>query len=116
MIDNILIYDLSNKTLTGPKPLGTIFDNVDGVITIYHGTKDFTLFDSEKHGTIWNKIRYLVSLKTSIKYAFSHYYAKIKVILMILYLHKKYWLYIKLNFSLNKLLIKTKVITIKIYS
>ena len=38
-----------------------------------------TYFGSEKYDTICNKSRYLISLKSSIEYAFSHYYIKIKV-------------------------------------
>ena len=38
-----------------------------------------TLFGSEKHDAIYNRIRYLISQKSSIKYIFCHYFAKIKV-------------------------------------
>ena len=34
----ILIYDISNKTLIGAKPLHIKFDKVDGFIRVYNGT------------------------------------------------------------------------------
>ena len=36
--ENILIYDISYKTLIGPKPLHIRFDKIDGFIRIYDGT------------------------------------------------------------------------------
>ena len=63
----------------GPKPLRIRFDKIDGFIRIYDGTRYLTLFGSEKYDAIYNKIRYLISLETSITYVFSHYFAKIKV-------------------------------------
>ena len=52
------------------------FDKIDGFNRIYDGTRYLVLFDSEKYDAIYNKIRYLLSLKSSIAYAFSHYFAK----------------------------------------
>ena len=77
--ENILIYEISDKTLTGPKPLRVRFDKVDGFIRIYDRTTYLKLFGSEKYDAIYNRIRYPVSLKSSTTYVFSHYYAKIKV-------------------------------------
>ena len=37
------------------------------------------LFGSEKYDTTYNRIRYLLSLKGSITYISSHYFAKIKI-------------------------------------
>ena len=42
-------------------------------------TRYLTLFGSEKYDVIQNRIKNLISLKSSIKFFFSHYYAKIKV-------------------------------------
>ena len=43
-------------------------------------TKFFLVsFGSEKYDFIYNRIRYLISLKSGITYFFSYYYAKIKV-------------------------------------
>ena len=50
----------------------------DGFIRIYDGTRYLTLFGSEKYA-IYNRIRYLISLRSGITYISSHYFAKIKV-------------------------------------
>ena len=36
---SILIYDISQKTLIGSKPLRIRFDKIDGFIRIYDGTR-----------------------------------------------------------------------------
>ena len=46
--ENILIYDISYKTLIGSKPLRIRFDKIDGFIRIYDGTRYLTLFGFEK--------------------------------------------------------------------
>ena len=46
---------------------------------MYDGIRYLTLLGSERHDAIYNRIRYLTSLKSSITYVFSHYYTKIKV-------------------------------------
>ena len=48
-----------------------------------NGIRYLALFGSEKYDAICNRIRYLISLKDSITYVFSYYYAKIKVIMLI---------------------------------
>ena len=53
------------------------FDKIDGFIRIYYGTRHLTLFGSEKYYAIYDKIRYLIGLKSSIAYMFSHYFAKL---------------------------------------
>ena len=45
----------------------------DGFIRMYDGTSYLTLFGSEKHDAFWNRVRYLISLKSKIKTAFYHY-------------------------------------------
>ena len=55
------------------------FDKIDGFIRIYDGTRYLTLLGSKKYDAIDNRIRYLISLKRSITYIFSHFFAKIKV-------------------------------------
>ena len=76
--ENTLIYNISYKTLIGLKPLCTRFHKTDGFSRIYDGTRFLTLFGSKKY-TIYNKIRYLTSLTSSITYIFSLYFVKIKV-------------------------------------
>ena len=53
------------------------FYKIDGFIRIYDGTRHLTLFDSEKYGAIYDRIRYLISLKSGITYIFSLYFAKV---------------------------------------
>ena len=55
------------------------FDQIDGLVRIYDGIIYLTLFGSEKHQAIYNRIRYLISIKSGITYIFSHYFAKLKV-------------------------------------
>ena len=74
-----MICNISYKTLIGPNPLRIRFNKIDGFIRIYDGTKYLTLFASEKYDTIYDRIRYLVSLKSSITYIFSDYFTEIKL-------------------------------------
>ena len=60
LFKNILVHDISYKTLIGAKPLRIRFDKVDGFIRNYDGTRYLILFDPEKHDTIYDKIRYLI--------------------------------------------------------
>ena len=76
---NILIYDISYKTLIGSKPLRIGFDKIDGSIKIYDGTKYLTLFGTKIYDAIYDRIRYLTSLKINFTYLFFHYFAKIRV-------------------------------------
>ena len=55
------------------------FDKIDRIISIYDGTRYLTLFSTKKGGAIYNRIRYRISLKSSIRYIFSHYFLEIKV-------------------------------------
>ena len=70
---------LRYRTLIDSKPLRIRLDKIDGFIRIYDRTRYLTLFGSEKYGAIYDRIRYLISLKSGITYIFSHYFAKIKV-------------------------------------
>ena len=75
---NILIYDISYKTLIGSKPLRIKFDKIDGW-WIYDGTRNLKLSGSEKYDSIYDIIRCLRSLKGGITYIFHQYFTKIKV-------------------------------------
>ena len=77
--ENILIYDISVQTLIDPQLLGIRFGKIDGFIRIYNGNRYLTLIGSEKNQAIYNRIGYLISLKSDITYIFSHYFSKIKV-------------------------------------
>ena len=79
LFQNILIYGISNKTLIGEKPLRIEFDKIDGFIRIYDGSRYLTLLASESYDGIYNRIRYLISIKSSITYIFSDSFAETKV-------------------------------------
>ena len=56
MIDNI-----SFKPLFGSKPLRIRFNEVDGFVKVYGGTRHLVLFGPEKYDDIYKRIRNLVS-------------------------------------------------------
>ena len=58
---NILIYDISYKTLIDSKPLRIRFNKIDGFIKIYDGSKYLVLLGPEKYDAIYGRIRYLRS-------------------------------------------------------
>ena len=62
-----------------PKALRMRFYKMDGFIRIDDGTNYLALFDSEKYDAIYNRMRYIISLKSDITYIFSHNFAKIKI-------------------------------------
>ena len=59
--------------------LSVRFDKIDGFIRTYDGTRYLVLFGNEKHDSIYNRIRYLISVKSGIAYMNSLIYATIKV-------------------------------------
>ena len=69
--ESILIYEIPYKTLIDSKPLRIRFNKIDG-------TRYLILFGSEKYA-IYNRIRYLISLRSGVTYIFYHYFGKIKV-------------------------------------
>ena len=52
---------------------------MNGFIRTYDGTRCLVLFDPEKYDIIYNRIRVIISPKSSITYIFSNYYLEIKV-------------------------------------
>ena len=72
------MYNISYTNLIA-KPLRIRFDKIDGFIRIYDGTRYLVLFGSEKYDSFYNRIRYLISVKSGITYIISHNYAKFKV-------------------------------------
>ena len=74
-----LIYNISYKNLNDGKPLRIRFNKIDGFIRVYDGTRYLVLFGGEKYDFIYDRIRYLVGVKSGITYVISHNYAKIKV-------------------------------------
>ena len=75
--ENILVYDISYKTLIGAKPLRIRLYKVNGFIRIYDGTRYLVLFELEKYDATFNRIRYLIGVKSGI--IISHYCVKIKI-------------------------------------
>ena len=75
---NILIYNISYKTLIDSKHLRIRFSKIDGFIKIYDGTKYLVLLGPEKCGAIYNKIISYKPKKWHHIY-FSQYFVKIKV-------------------------------------
>ena len=74
-----MIYDISYKTLIGPKPLRFRFHKIDGFIRIFDGARYLVLFYPEKYDAINNRIRYLLSQKSRIAYFFPQITQKCKV-------------------------------------
>ena len=77
--ENILVYNISDKTLVGAKSLRIRFDNVDGFISVCGKTRYLVLFEREKYGATYNRIRYLISQRRDITFVISHNYARFKV-------------------------------------
>ena len=85
-LDNILkdqnhikIFWYITFHLFSPKPLRIRFDQIDGFIRIYEATRYLISLGPEKFDVSYNRLRYLISLKSGITCIFSHYYRKIKV-------------------------------------
>ena len=77
--ENILVYNISYKSLIDSKPLCIRFNKIDGFIRVYGGTRYLVLFGSEKYFSIYNRIRYLINVKSEITYIIFHNYATVKV-------------------------------------
>ena len=77
--ENILVYNISYKSLNNSKPLCIRFDKIDGFIRVYYGTRYLVLLGSEKYDSIDNRIRYIISVKSGITYKISYNYPRIKV-------------------------------------
>ena len=76
---NILVCNISHKPLIDAKPLGIRFDKIDGLLKVYDGNRYLVLFGAEKYDFIYNRIRYVIGVKSGITYIIFHNYAKIKV-------------------------------------
>ena len=76
--ENILIYNISYKSLIDSLPLRIRFDKIDGFIRGYDGIRYLVLTGSQKHDSIYNRTGYFISVKSDITYKFSQNYAKVK--------------------------------------
>ena len=56
-----MIYDISYKPFMGAKPLLIRFDEIDGFIKIYHGTRYLVLFGPERYDAIYGWNKYVIS-------------------------------------------------------
>ena len=65
----ILGDDMPYKTFIGVKQLRIRFDKTDGFIRVYDGTRYLVLFGGEKYDFIYNRIRYLIGLKSALNYS-----------------------------------------------
>ena len=57
--ENILIYDISYKSLISTKSLRIIFDKANGFIRDYDGTKYVAFFGLKNYDAIYDRIRHL---------------------------------------------------------
>ena len=55
------------------------FDKIDGFIRVCDGTRYLVLFGSEKYDAIYNRIRYLIGVKSGTAHVISHNYARTKI-------------------------------------
>ena len=77
--ENIFICDISYEALIGSKPLQIRLEKIDGIIRIYDGTRYLTISRTKKYDTIYDRSRYLISLKSTATCIFSYYFEKFKV-------------------------------------
>ena len=54
------------------------FDKINEFMRIYGGTIYLVLFGAGKYDSIYNRIGYLIGIRSSITYVFSHTYARLK--------------------------------------
>ena len=87
--ENILVYNISYKTLIGVKPWRIRLDKIDRFIRVYDGTRYLVLFEVEKNYFIYNMIRYLIRVKVVLPMLFLIILQKSKLIHMIVCLWKK---------------------------
>ena len=73
-----MVYDILYKALICVKPLCIRFDKVDGFIRVYDETRYLVLFGGEKYHVIYNRIRYLIEIKSGITYVIFHNHTKIR--------------------------------------
>ena len=76
---NVLIYDISYETFMCAKSLSIRFNEVYGTTKIYDETRYLELFGSCSYNVIFNRINYLVSEKSDVKYIIKHNFAKIRI-------------------------------------
>ena len=68
-----------HKSLIDSQSLQIKFNKIDTSIRFCDGTSYLALFGSQKYDSIYNRIRYLISVKSGITYIISHNYATVQV-------------------------------------
>ena len=78
--ENVLIYNISYKTSTGPKPFHIRFDKIDGFIRVLDGEiKNLVLFDYGLFDKICDKIKYHISEKSGVTDSMNSKFGKIRI-------------------------------------
>ena len=72
-----IFWFMTYKSLTDTKPLCIMFDKVERFIWDLDGTNYLVLFGLKKYDAIYDRIRYLMGLKSGITFFFSYNYPKI---------------------------------------
>ena len=80
LYENISVYGMSYKALTGPKPLCIRHHKIDGFIRVCGGKSRYlALFDHGFFDKICDKIKYLISGKSGITDSINHNFGKIRI-------------------------------------
>ena len=80
LYENISVYNIYYKTLTGPKPLCIRFDKIDRfvIISLDGKIKYLVLFDYGLFNKTCDKIKYLISKRSGITNNINHNFGKIR--------------------------------------
>ena len=99
-----LDYNISYKSLIDSKPLRIRFDKIDEFIRVYNWTRYLVLFGSEKYGSIYSRVRYLISVKCDIMKVDTYNFSpqeKILTLRNVIILVKSVWNKDKNNYYFN---------------
>ena len=80
--ENILIYDVSYKTVMGSKPLHIWFDGIDGFMKIYDGIRYLVLLGHNWFDEIFDSVKYLITSykwKSGITNSINHNFSRIRI-------------------------------------
>ena len=112
-----LVYNISYKSLIDSKPLRIRFDKIDEFIRVYNWTRYLVLFGSEKYGSIYSRVRYLIGVKCGIMKVDTYNFSpqeKTLTLRNVIILVKSVWNKDKNNYYFNIFLEKASKITSKI--
>ena len=79
LYENILVYNISYKSLIDSRPLRIRSDEIDEFIRAYDETSNLVFSGSENYDSTYDRIKHLISVKSGISWLISHNYATIKV-------------------------------------